>query len=227
VIQAVLFDLDGTLVDSERETAEAMARALARGQGVQVDQEDRDYIIGRSWIAIYDRLKNRYGFPWTRAELIAATAATREEVFAEVGITVLPGAREAVARFADVGRALVTGSARVEAMQALKALGMIDTFVPMVCAEDVTRSKPAPDGYLAAVNGLALRPEQCVVVEDSAAGISAGRAAGCVVIGVRAGNFDQQDQSAAHRVIDTLEELTPDLVGQVAQVARSSYGGPR
>jgi len=216
VIQAVLFDLDGTLVDSERETAEAMARALARGQGVQVDQEDRDYIIGRSWIAIYDRLKNRYGFPWTR-----------EEVFAEVGITVLPGAREAVARFADVGRALVTGSARVEAMQALKALGMIDTFVPMVCAEDVTRSKPAPDGYLAAVNGLALRPEQCVVVEDSAAGISAGRAAGCVVIGVRAGNFDQQDQSAAHRVIDTLEELTPDLVGQVAQVARSSYGGPR
>src|SRR2546423_3707809 len=98
MVQAVLFDLDGTLVDSERETAEAMARALARGQGVQVDQADRDFIIGRSWIAIYDHLAARYpAITWSRAEVIAATAAAREEVFAEVGITVLPGAREAVA----------------------------------------------------------------------------------------------------------------------------------
>src|SRR5262249_25985909 len=154
VVQAVLFDLDGTLVDSERETAEAMARALARGQGVTVDRSDRDFIIGRSWIAIYDRLKSRYPLTWSRAEVIAATTAAREAVFAEVGITVLPGAREAVARFAHVGRALVTGSSRDEAAQALRALGMVGTFVPMVCAEDVSRSKPAPDGYLAAVKGL-------------------------------------------------------------------------
>src|SRR5437870_3587651 len=98
MVQAVLFDLDGTLVDSERETAEAMARALARGLGVVVDQDDRDFIIGRSWIAIYDRLVARYALGWTRAEVIAATTAAREEVFAEVGITVLPGARDAVAR---------------------------------------------------------------------------------------------------------------------------------
>jgi sugar-phosphatase len=225
MLQAVLFDLDGTLVDSERETAEAMARALARGPGVQVDQADRDFIIGRSWIAIYERLRARYALAWSRAELIAATTAAREEVFAEVGITVLPGAREAVARFAHVGRALVTGSSRDEAAQALRALGMIGTFAPMVCAEDVSRSKPAPDGYLAAVRGLGFAAERCVVVEDSAAGIAAGRAAGCAVIGVRAGNFDGQDQSAAHVVIDTLEALTPELVGQVAARARSSYGG--
>jgi HAD superfamily hydrolase (TIGR01509 family) len=226
-VQAVLFDLDGTLVDSERETAEAMARALARGPGVHVDQADRDYIIGRSWIAIYDRLAARYALAWTRAELIAATTAAREEVFAEVGITVLPGAREAVARFAHVGRALVTGSSRDEAAQALRALGLIGTFAPMVCAEDVARSKPAPDGYLAAVTGLRALAARCVVVEDSAAGVAAGRAAGCGVIAVRAGNFDQQDQSAAHRIIDTLDELTTELVGQVADLARSEYGGPR
>jgi sugar-phosphatase len=228
VVQAVLFDLDGTLVDSERETAEAMARALARGQGVTVDQSDRDFIIGRSWIAIYDRLKERYPLTWTRAEVIAATTAAREQVFAEVGITVLPGAREAVERFAHVGRALVTGSSRDEAAQALRALGMIHTFAPMVCAEDVTRSKPAPDGYLAAIRGLGHAAEACVVVEDSTAGIAAGRAAGCAVIGVRAGNFDGQDQSGAHRVIETLEELTLELVDQVGQLAaraRSSYGG--
>jgi mannitol-1-/sugar-/sorbitol-6-phosphatase len=227
MVQAVLFDLDGTLVDSERETAEAMARALARGQGVTVDQDDRDFIIGRSWIAIYDRLAARYALGWSRAELIAATTVAREEVFAEVGITVLPGARDAVARFAHLGRALVTGSSRDEAGQALRALGLVGVFVPKVCAEDVARSKPAPDGYLSAIATLGHPAARCVVVEDSAAGVAAGRAAGCGVIAVRAGNFHGQDQSAAHRVIDTLDELTTDLVGQVAAAASSEYGAPR
>ena len=211
-IRAVLFDLDGTLVDTERESAEAMARALA-GHGVACDQDDRDFIIGRSWVAIYDRLRERYAhLRWSRDELIAATAAAREGVFAELGITVLPGAREAVARFAAYPRALVTGSSRVEAAQALAALGLAGLFDPVIAAEDVERSKPYPDGYLAAARALGVDPRDCLVVEDSLAGIAAGLAAGCAVIGVRAGNFHGQDQTAAHRIIDTLDELTDALI---------------
>src|SRR5512138_2935355 len=93
-IRGFLFDLDGTLVDSERETAEAMARALLRGHGIAVEQYDRDFIIGRSWIAIYDSLKSRYPqLTWTRDETISRTAEVREQVIAEMGITVMPGAR--------------------------------------------------------------------------------------------------------------------------------------
>jgi len=223
VIRAVLFDLDGTFVDSERETAEAMARALARGQNVAIAQDDRDFIIGRSWVAIYERLATRYTLAWSRDELIAATAETRDEVFAEMGVTILPGAREVVARFADRPVALVTGSSRVEAGQMLRALGIEASFRCVVTAEDVP-SKPAPDGYLRAAAALGVEPGHCLVVEDSAAGIAAGRAAGCVVIGVRAGNFHGQDQTAAHHVIDTLEALTASLVDQVAAAARAHYG---
>ena len=224
-IRGFLFDLDGTLVDSERETAEAMARALWRGQGIAIEPYDRDFIIGRSWIAIYDSLAARYPqLAWSREETIARTAALRDEVFAELGITVLPGARALLAWTQDRPRALVTGSSRAEVAQVLPLIGPEAAFPVIVAAEDVGRSKPAPDGYRAAMAALGLSPSECLVIEDSVAGIAAGRSAGCVVIACRAGNFAGWDQSGAHRVIDTLDELTPALVGQLDAHYGSAMG---
>ncbi len=218
MIRGFLFDLDGTLVDSERETAEAMARALERGQGIAIEQYDRDFIVGRSWIAIYDSLKSRYPqLAWNREETIARTAILREEVFAEMGITVLPGAREALTWTQALPRALVTGSSRVEVTQVLPLIGPQAAFEVIVAAEDVARSKPAPDGYHKAVASLGIAAGECLVVEDSVAGIAAGRDAGCLVLAVRAGNFGGWDQSRAHHVIDTLDQLTPQLVEELAR----------
>ena len=218
MIRGFLFDLDGTLVDSERETAEAMARALLRGQGIAIEQYDRDFIIGRSWLAIYDSLKSRYPqLTWNREETIARTAMLRDEVFAEIGITVLPGARDVMQWTKAHPRALVTGSSRVEVTQVLPLIGEHARFEVIVAAEDVGRSKPAPDGYQQALAALGLAPHESLVIEDSTAGIAAGRAAGCVVLAVRAGNFGGWDQSGAHHLIDTLDELTPSLVDQLGR----------
>ncbi|HUH03672.1 MAG TPA: HAD family phosphatase [Kofleriaceae bacterium] len=212
LIRALLFDLDGTLVDTERESAEAMARALRTGLGMEITQAERDFMIGRSWVEIDRNLRAGHpGLSWSRDQLIAATAAERVRVFADVGLTVLPGALEAVRRFANVGRALVTGSSREEAGQVLDALGLRGDFDVVVASEDVPRSKPEPDGYLAAMAAIGVEPRECVVVEDSAAGVAAGLAAGAWVVGVRAGNFHGQDQSAAHVLIETLDELTQAL----------------
>ena len=221
-IRGFLFDLDGTLVDSERETAEAMARALWRGQGIALEQYDRDFIIGRSWVAIYESLRERYPqLTWSRAEMIAHTTELREQVIAELGLTVLPGAHDVLAWTAAHPRALVTGSSRGEAAQALRHLGVELAIV--IAAEDVDRSKPSPDGYLKAIGKRGLAPHECLVIEDSVSGIAAGRAAGCIVLAVRAGNFGGWDQSGAHHIIDSLAELTPSLVDRLA----AEYGGGR
>src|SRR5438876_7092810 len=111
--QAVLFDLDGTLVDSERESAEAMARVLARHLGLVVTQAQRDFVIGHSWNEIHAQLRREHGpaLTWDMHELIRRAAAERVDVIAEIGMTVMPGAVAAVGRLG--GRyplALVTGS---------------------------------------------------------------------------------------------------------------------
>ncbi len=226
VIRGFLFDFDGTLVDSERESAEAIARVLEREHGIAIEQYDRDFVIGRSWMAIYDNLKTRYPqLAWTRDELIARTAAMREHVIAELGVTILPGARWALAWTRARGpRAGVTGSSRAEVHQLIPLLGPDAVFDAVVASEDVPRSKPYPDGYLAAMAAIGLPPEACLIVEDSVNGIAAGRAAGCLVVAVKAGNFGGWDQSGAHAVIDTLDELTPSLVDQLVRDYGSGSG---
>ncbi len=207
MLRAILFDLDGTLADTERQCAESVARALAR-LGRAITTAERDFVIGHGWNEIHAELVRGGALAVSKAELIALAGRERELLVEEQGLAVLPGAIELVrAAATELAIAVVSGSSRSEIAVSLRSLG-IDGLIPRyVGAEDVPRGKPSPEGFLLGARHLGVAPYETVVIEDSNAGVAAGLAAGMTVVAVRAGNFAGQDQSAAHLVVDTLAEV--------------------
>lgn len=225
---ALLLDLDGTLIDSERVHVAGLAR-FCRDRGLALEQRELLYVIGHGWQEIYRELRLGERLGVDRDAVIAGTIAAKEALFGEgLVLPVLPGAREifALARAAGVPAAIVTGSARLELDQALPALGLHPgDLAAIVCADDVPRGKPHPDGYLRAAQLLGVPPGRCLVFEDSEPGIAAGLAAGMRVVASAAGNpppgaTGHQDQSRAHRSVASLAGLTlADLAALMTEPA--------
>lgn len=206
-LTAVCFDLDGTLVDSEGEAADAIELALSP-YGRSLTAGERDFVVGHGFVEIYDHIRGHGGLPLDIAGFEEAVYAARVELFARNGPGTLPGAREVVRACAARWRcALVTGSTRREAELMLTALGLHSAFSATVCAGEYAHGKPSPEPYLRGAELLGVPPRQCIAVEDSTAGIAAARAAGMRCVGVRAGNRYGQDQSAADAVVSDLNEF--------------------
>jgi HAD superfamily hydrolase (TIGR01509 family) len=225
MVRAVFFDLDGTLADTERQNAEAVARVLlARGR--PVTEEERRFVIGHGWAEIYAHLETNGGIQLSRAELMAEAAKAREQLVAKEGLQVLPGAVALVRRVsARLPSTVVSGSSREEIAFCLRAIGVHDCFPWFIGAEDTARGKPAPDGYLLAARRFDVPPERCVVIEDSSAGIAAAKAAGMRCIAVRAGNFAGQPQDGADLIVDEMSEIGDRTLDALARSPYTTSSG--
>ena len=210
-LQAVLWDLDGTLIDSQPLWDEAF-RSCCRALGGRPTPEAVAAIRGVSIRRVH--------------ELIAATGATSgpedpatAQVFAamaaDVGAAVradpplLPGAREATSAAADAGlvQVIVTQSPRGIVEAVAHALG--DVFAALVTGDDVASGKPSPAPYAAAVQRLGLGPRECVVVEDSAAGVASARSNDLRVIQVGGAKVFPADPGIT--VVEDLTAVVPYL----------------
>jgi HAD superfamily hydrolase (TIGR01509 family) len=217
---AVLFDLDGTLIDSEQYHANLIAAFLAE-HGVQITDQEKAFVFGHAWQEIYEflRVGERTGF--TLDDLKSGTMEAKRRMPSD-GLRVLEGGERLVRRLvqAEVRVAIVSGSSRVEIEHALTLVPIGDALSFYMGCEDYARGKPAPDGYASAARRLSVDPARCLVLEDSSAGIDSAIAAGMRVIATRAANPEpphpgHQDQARAHHIVDGLPNIDDALIREV------------
>ncbi|HET6146801.1 MAG TPA: HAD family phosphatase [Polyangia bacterium] len=222
--QAILFDLDGTLVDSERENVESVVLAVRR-LGAELTDTERAFVIGHSWNEIHAMIAGDHGLAVSMDDLIASAVAEKRALMATTGYRALPGAVAAVRRLgARSALAVVSGASRAEVGDALVGIGVIEAMQVWLGAEDYARGKPAPDPFALAMQRLGVAPAACIAIEDATPGILSARAAGARVIAVRAGNFTGYDLSAADVVVDTLDDITDALCDRLVTAGGATGG---
>lgn len=212
--RAVIFDLDGVLIDSERANVESASRAFAE-TGRPLDPEEFRRVVGRHPLDYVPELARTRGLtPDGQSRLLERQYAAYEACSAR--LPPVEGAEFVIPRLARRGfrLAVATSSGRASARESLERIGLLGHFELLLTLEDVRERKPAPEIYRLALGRLELAPEQAVAVEDSPHGVRAARAAGLRCIGLRTPWVQDGDIAEADRVIDELAVLDRLLVLQ-------------
>ncbi|MEU8177728.1 HAD family phosphatase [Microbispora hainanensis] len=212
---AVLFDMDGTLVDTEDLWWDACVE-VADGLGSPLGEADREALFG---LSVEDAAVHITGGPGAQAVEAMLTDAFTGRL--KKGVTTLPGAvalLEAL-RAARIPAALVSASPRPVVDLVLETVGG-HRFRLSVAAGDSARNKPAPDPYLAAAARLGVDPAACVAIEDSPTGVASARSAGCAVIVVGpSGTTNTKSGTDGVTAVPTLESIDLPLLRRLVSRA--------
>ena len=213
MIEAVVFDLDGVLLDSE-EIWDRAREELARERGGRWhDRAQRD-MMGMSSTEWSRYMADVIGLPEPPEEINREVVRRLTELYREE-LPAIAGAREAVERLAARWPLGLASSSNRELIDlVLELLGVEHLFTATVSSEEVARGKPAPDVYLEAARRLGVDPTTAAAVEDSLNGILSAKAAGMRVIAIPNAHFppDEDALAAADVVLDSLAELTVEAV---------------
>jgi HAD superfamily hydrolase (TIGR01509 family) len=213
---AVVFDLDGVLLDSEQRWNEAK-EALVRETGGTWRDEAPHVMMGMSspeWSAY---LMNDLAVPLGQPEINREVVRRMEDGY-RAGLPLLPGAGETVRALAARWPLGLASSSNRELIDLfLELAGFGDAFRVTVSSEEVARGKPSPDVYLEAASRLGADPARCVAIEDSSNGIRAGHAAGMAVIAVPNPHYPPAEDALAlaAATVDGVAAISPELVASL------------
>lgn len=213
MIEAVVFDMDGVLVDSEP-VWERVRRAFTAAHGGRWADDAQDRMMGMSTAEWSAYMSSDFRIPLPPAEVAEQViAAMKREYLAHLPL--LPGAVDAVFALAGRWPLAVASSAPKTLIEAvLDASGMRTAFAAAVSSEEVSRGKPAPDVYLEACARLGVLPSACAAIEDSGNGLRSASAAGCTVIAIPRPEYPPAADALtlSRRVLHSLTDLTQDTI---------------
>ncbi len=213
MIEAVIFDLDGVLLDSEQVWDEAREQ-LAKERGGRWHGNAQRDMMGMSSLEWSRYMHDVIGLPEPPEEISREVVERMAKLYRE-HLPVIPGAREAVERLAARWPLGLASSSNRELIDlALELLGVEQLFKATVSSEEVARGKPAPDVYLEAARRLGVDPTHAAAIEDSENGIRAAKAAEMRVIAIPNQHFPPAEDALAQADVRlrSLEELTPEVV---------------
>jgi HAD superfamily hydrolase (TIGR01509 family) len=213
VIEAVIFDLDGVLLDSEQ-VWDDVREQLARERGGRWSDRAQADMMGMSSPEWSRYMHDVVGLEASPEEINDEVVHRLLERYRE-WLPLLPGALDAVRGMAarwPLGLASSSNRPVIEAF--LDAAGVRELFAAVVSSEEVGRGKPAPDVFLEAARRLGVPPERCAAIEDSANGLRSASAAGMLVVAAPNPHYPPPEDALAlaRHVVLSLDELTPELL---------------
>lgn len=225
-IAAILFDMDGVLMDSE--PLHLRATQLALGDRARsYTERDNQVFFGATDVEMFRILKILFDLDTSIDDLVRQK---REHLIFMIRTEgrALPGVPDVPLSFRTAGLrlGLVSASARPVIDAILEVVGLAGAFETIVSGDEVARSKPAPDGYLMAARRLAVEPERCFVVEDTRNGVLAAKAAGMSAAAVPGATTIHEDFSVADFILPSLDAL-PKLLEQNGNANDARPGVPR
>lgn len=218
MLKAVIFDMDGVLVDSEPVHFKANQITLEKLCGVHLDYEYYRHFIGSTIRAMWQEMHDDFGITqYTWEELLEENDKILEELLEKQGYPSVKGAAELVKRLKKDGYLLaVASSSKMEKIISnITNLGIRECFDALVSGMELQRPKPAPDIFLQAAKLLGVEPHECLVVEDSCNGIRGAAAAGMASLGFLNSNSGNQDLSQADYLCEDFDGVEEDFLRMV------------
>jgi len=209
MLEAVIFDVDGVIVDSEQTYFEVV-REVFRPYGVDIDE--KEYV--RRWMieqTTTPGVIRDYNLNVSVEEIRARKAVLLDIRIAEVQL--MPHARELIEElYLECPLAVVSSAKKSEVLKKIGKFDLVELFQAIIAGEDTERKKPFPDPYQKAVELLGVNPQYVVVIEDNPSGVIAGKSAGCKLIAYPNGFTKGMDFSHADAVVGSLSEVNDSLL---------------
>lgn len=203
-MKAVIFDMDGVLINTEPLHYQCWKEVL-KEEGIDMDFETYKPCIGSTREYLLDLIEENYGHVGEGQELLDRMKRKKREIVDRDGLPFLSGVPEAVKKLKQEGYllAVASSSPREAIEEVLDAQKIRECFACITSGTEVENPKPAPDTFLCALSKLGLKPEECLVIEDSTNGGKAARAAGMRCVWYH--NPDSGDQSIPHAELEISE----------------------